>query len=132
MQLIATEKNEFKGSVYMVFDFMEHDLAGLLKRGTEFALPHVKCLAQQLLTGMHYLHGHDLLHRDLKSMSFCGAVISFLLSNLTSRLCFLIAANILLAKNGVLKIGDFGLVREFDPDRAGRFTKVVCTVSGVG
>ena len=44
---------------------------------------------QQLLNGLYYIHGNNILHRDMK------------------------AANILITKNGVLKLADFGLARAF-------------------
>ena len=49
----------------------------------------VKCLMLQLLRGVHHLHDNWILHRDLKT------------------------SNLLLSHRGVLKIGDFGLAREY-------------------
>ena len=34
--------NNFKGSIYMVFDYMDHDLTGLMqRRGHKFEVKHV-------------------------------------------------------------------------------------------
>ena len=34
--------NNFKGSIYMVFDYMDHDLTGLMqRRGNKFEVKHV-------------------------------------------------------------------------------------------
>jgi hypothetical protein len=41
--MIAGNKdNQFKGSIYMVFDYMDHDLTGLMERQNhKFTLPQV-------------------------------------------------------------------------------------------
>jgi len=37
--------NNFKGSIYMVFDYMDHDLTGLMqRRGNKFEVKHVRML----------------------------------------------------------------------------------------
>jgi serine/threonine protein kinase len=70
---------------------MDHDLAGLLKRDDiMFSVAQTKGYFKQLLEGLHHLHRHNILHRDLKS------------------------SNILINNNGILKIADFGLARKFD------------------
>ncbi|KAK9788130.1 hypothetical protein WJX73_000793, partial [Symbiochloris irregularis] len=36
--------NNYKGSIYMVFDYMDHDLTGLLeRRNYKLTLPQIKC-----------------------------------------------------------------------------------------
>eukprot|EP00054_Salpingoeca_dolichothecata_P026092 m.185174 g.185174 ORF g.185174 m.185174 type:complete len:488 (-) comp25559_c0_seq3:48-1511(-) len=89
--------------VYMLFEFMEHDLAGLLTKGTFFDVDHIMCLAKQLLEGLFYIHAAKLLHRDMK------------------------AANLLINKNGILRIADFGLARFFFADNEQKYTRTVCT-----
>merc|ERR1712137_210457 len=77
-------------SVSLVMEFVEHDLSTLLKdMNGPYLAPEVKCLIKQLLQGVHYLHSNWVLHRDLKT------------------------ANLLLNNQGILKIADFGLAREF-------------------
>eukprot|EP00049_Salpingoeca_infusionum_P025832 m.22052 g.22052 ORF g.22052 m.22052 type:complete len:587 (+) comp8345_c0_seq4:391-2151(+) len=93
--------NRQLGDVYMVFEYMEYDLAGLLNVQTEFSEPEIKCLAKQLFMGLHYLSTENILHRDLKT------------------------ANVLLNRRGVLKIADFGLARH--TQKMGKYTKTVCT-----
>jgi cell division cycle 2-like len=77
-------------SVTLVMEFLEHDLKVLQDdmKGP-FLAPEVKCLVKQLLQGVNYLHANWVLHRDLKT------------------------ANLLLNNQGILKIGDFGLAREY-------------------
>ncbi|KAJ3154858.1 serine/threonine protein kinase, CMGC, CDC2/CDK sub [Geranomyces michiganensis] len=84
------------GTLYMVFPYMSHDLFGLLKNPQITLQPaQIKSYAKQLLEGLSYLHGNDLLHRDLKS------------------------ANILIDGDGTLKIADFGLARRYVATEAG-------------
>ena len=79
--------------IYIVMDFVEHDLKGLMetmRKKKQIFLPgEVKCLMKQLLSAIHHLHDNWILHRDLKS------------------------SNLLLSHNGILKVGDFGLAREY-------------------
>ena len=79
--------------IFIVMDFVEHDLKGLMetmrKKKQVFLEGEVKCLMQQLLRAIHHLHDNWILHRDLK------------------------ASNLLLSHNGTLKVGDFGLAREY-------------------
>lgn len=71
-----------------MFDFCEHDLAGLLSNvNVKFSLGEIKKVMKQLLNGLYYIHSNKILHRDMK------------------------AANVLITKTGVLKLADFGLAR---------------------
>ncbi|KAL6198972.1 hypothetical protein ACLB2K_028760 [Fragaria x ananassa] len=74
--------------IYMVFEYMDHDLTGLAKRA-RFTVPQVKCYMSQLLKGLHYCHANGVLHRDIKS------------------------SNLLINNEGSLKLADFGLARNF-------------------
>ncbi|KIM85680.1 hypothetical protein PILCRDRAFT_776743 [Piloderma croceum F 1598] len=79
-------------SVYMVFPYMDHDLAGLLENERVKLQPsHIKLYMKQLLEGTEYMHRNHILHRDMK------------------------AANLLISNDGSLRIADFGLARAFDP-----------------
>ncbi|ELU12168.1 hypothetical protein CAPTEDRAFT_123428, partial [Capitella teleta] len=81
----ATPYNRYKSTFYLVFEFCEHDLAGLLSNvNVKFSLGEIKKVIQQLLNGLYFIHYNKILHRDMK------------------------AANILITKNGVLKMADFG------------------------
>ncbi|CAA6662072.1 unnamed protein product [Spirodela intermedia] len=80
-------------SLYLVFEYMEHDLAGLAATpGIKFTEPQVKCYMHQLLSGLEHCHRRGVLHRDIKG------------------------SNLLLDNSGVLKIADFGLASLFDPE----------------
>jgi len=76
--------------IYIVMDYVEHDLKSLMETMKEpFLAGEVKTLMIQLLRGVNHLHDNWILHRDIK------------------------ASNLLLSHKGILKIGDFGLAREY-------------------
>ena len=80
--------NRERGSIYMVFEFCEHDLAGLLSNPeVKFPLEEIKDIIRQLFHAISYLHKNNVLHRDMK------------------------ASNIFITREGKLKLGDFGLAR---------------------
>ncbi|KAH3743086.1 Cyclin-dependent kinase G-2 [Pelomyxa schiedti] len=59
---------ELQESLFLVFDYADHDLALLLDSVTHpFSESEIKCLMIQLLTGLAYLHDHWVIHRDVKS-----------------------------------------------------------------
>ncbi|KAK9332138.1 kinase-like domain-containing protein [Lipomyces starkeyi] len=84
-----------KSSVYMVFEYMDHDLSGILTH-PNFVLEHahIKHLFKQLLEGLAYLHKRGVLHRDIKG------------------------SNILLSNSGQLKLADFGLARFYNKHKS--------------
>ncbi|XP_064457271.1 cyclin-dependent kinase 9-like isoform X2 [Ornithodoros turicata] len=104
----ATSYNRHKATFYLVFDFCEHDLAGLLSNiQVKFSLGEIKKVMQQLLNGLYFIHSNKILHRDMK------------------------AANILITKHGVLKLADFGLARAFSLSKSAqpnRYTNRVVTL----
>lgn len=93
---LVTSRLATAPSLYLVFDYMDHDLTGLaaaaLAADQRFSLPQVKCYMKQLLTGIEHCHNKGVLHRDIKS------------------------SNLLVSNDGILKIADFGLATSFDPD----------------
>ncbi|KAJ4757685.1 Protein kinase superfamily protein [Rhynchospora pubera] len=102
---LVTSRVATSPSLYLVFEYMDHDLAGLAGApGVEFSLPQIKCYMKQLLLGLKHCHENGVLHRDIKT------------------------SNLLLSKDGVLKIADFGLATSFDPARAQPMTTQVITL----
>lgn len=66
----ATDYNKGKGSIYLVMDFMDHDLTGLMNKHLRwFSEAQIKCYMQQLFEGLHYCHRNNILHRDVKGLS---------------------------------------------------------------
>ncbi|CAB4056516.1 CDK9 [Lepeophtheirus salmonis] len=97
-----------KTTFYLVFEFCEHDLAGLLSNvKVQFSLGEIKKVMQQILEGLFYIHANKIIHRDMK------------------------AANILITRQGVLKLADFGLARAISINKNGqpnRYTNRVVTL----
>lgn len=63
----ALEFRKDKGSFYLVFEYMDHDLMGLLESGmVEFNEENNASIMKQLLDGLNYCHKKNFLHRDIK------------------------------------------------------------------
>lgn len=87
----AVDFRKEKGSFYLVFEFMDHDLMGLLDSGyADFTEQMNASIMRQLLDGLSYCHRRNFLHRDIK------------------------CSNILINNKGQVKLGDFGLARLYN------------------
>ncbi|KAI6032461.1 kinase-like domain-containing protein [Pisolithus marmoratus] len=92
MFVVRSKGRDCPLSVYMVFPYMDHDLAGLLENERVKLQPsQIKLYMKQLLEGTEYMHRNHILHRDMK------------------------AANLLIDNSGSLRVADFGLARAYDP-----------------
>lgn len=57
----------FSGAFYLVFEYMDHDLMGLLESGlVHFNENHIKSFMRQFMEGLDYCHKKNFLHRDIK------------------------------------------------------------------
>ncbi|KAH7664156.1 [RNA-polymerase]-subunit kinase protein [Dioscorea alata] len=81
---IVRENNE----LFIIFEYMECNLYEVMReRVTAFSEEEIRNLMSQMLQGLSYMHKNGFFHRDLKPEN-------------------------LLVTNGIIKIADFGLVRE--------------------
>jgi len=76
-------------SLFIVFEFVDTDLAQLIASKQYFTTLHVQHMLHQLLLGLKFMHSANVAHRDIKP------------------------ANILVSRECSLKICDFGLARGF-------------------
>lgn len=61
----SCEKSREKQKFYLVFEFCEHDLAGLLSNSTvKFSLGQLKIIMWQLLNALFFIHGNNIIHRS--------------------------------------------------------------------
>lgn len=90
--------------IFMVMDFMEHDLKGLMHAMKQpFSASEVKRLMVDLTSAIEYCHEHWVLHRDLKT------------------------SNLLMNNRGQVCVCDFGLARKYgDPLKP--YTNMVVTL----
>jgi serine/threonine protein kinase len=81
-----------EGRLFLVFEFVDKDLKKYMEAHSgDLSAETIKSYTHQLLAGLEYCHVRGVMHRDLKPQ------------------------NILISKEGRLKIADFGLARAFVP-----------------
>lgn len=81
-----------EGRLYLVFEFVDRDLKKYLEVCDGPMSPQlVKSYTHQMLSGLHFCHVRGVMHRDLKPQ------------------------NVLVSRDGRLKLADFGLARSFVP-----------------
>lgn len=90
------------GKLYLVFEFVENTILQLIELKRHGLSPgEVRRYTYQLLNGVDYCHAHNIIHRDVKP------------------------ENILVSKDGLLKLCDFGFARQLSS--RGRYTDYVAT-----
>nr|GME04763.1 probable serine/threonine-protein kinase At1g54610 [Ipomoea batatas]GME18339.1 probable serine/threonine-protein kinase At1g54610 [Ipomoea batatas] len=100
---LATSRMQF--SLYLVFEYAQCDLSSIISRPDgRLTEPQVKCYMLQLLCGLQHCHERGILHRDIKG------------------------SNLLIDKDGMLKIADFGLANFFNPAKPRPLTNRVVTL----
>ena len=75
------------GNLYLVFEYIDHDLGGLVDSKYKFSQKSIKCIIKQLFEALDYLNDKKIIHRDIKT------------------------SNLLLSNRHQLKLADFGLAR---------------------
>lgn len=87
----ADAREGYKGNLFLVLEYVSHDLTGLMDVAYSFTPVQVKCIFRQLLSALAFMHSKKYVHRDIKS------------------------SNILLDRHFRVKLADFGLARSIEP-----------------
>lgn len=104
-EVVCGEERDEVGDVYLVMEFLEHDLKTLQEEMQDpFSASEVKTLLLQLASAVAFLHDHWILHRDLKT------------------------SNILLNNRGEIKLADFGMARFVGDPAPANLTQLVVTL----
>lgn len=91
--------------VFLVMEFLEHDLKTLQEDMSEPFLPsEIKTLLIQLSSAVEFLHDNWILHRDLKT------------------------SNILMNNRGEIRLADFGMARYYGDPAPPDLTQLVVTL----
>ena len=80
-------REALKGNLFLVLEFVSHDLTGLMDMAYRFTEVQAKCIFRQLLEVLGYIHENKYVHRDIK------------------------CSNILIDTRFRVKLADFGLAR---------------------
>ncbi|CAN6708574.1 unnamed protein product [Malus baccata var. baccata] len=105
MKLDGIITSRSSNSIYLVFEYMEHDLAGLVASSEiKFTDMQIKCYMRQLFSAVEHCHLRGIMHRDIK------------------------ASNILVNNEGILKLGDFGLANVINSKSKRPLTSRVVTL----
>lgn len=105
VRLLEVRRDIQDTCIYLVFEYVDNDLLGIVEHAESY---HWSCgqiagYMKDLFEAVAYCHQHGVMHRDIK------------------------CENILVTREGVVKLADFGMAREMIPDFA-HYTNKVTTL----
>ena len=89
VQYLGTSSDEEHLNIFLEY-VPGGSIAGMLKQYNTFQEPLIRNFVRQILDGLSYLHGRNIIHRDIKG------------------------ANVLVDNKGSIKISDFGISKRSD------------------
>jgi len=89
-------RESYKGNLFLVLEYISHDLTGLLDMAHKFTEIQIKSITKQLLEVLEFMHLRNYVHRDLKT------------------------SNVLITDTYEVKLADFGLARSLESSFIGR------------
>ncbi|CAF0721186.1 unnamed protein product [Didymodactylos carnosus] len=93
-----------KKQVYLVFEYVEWNMLQVLQNQPDgLPIDQVRNLTYQLISAIFWCHSREIIHRDIKP------------------------ENLLIGKNWILKLCDFGFARELDKASCDYYTDYVAT-----
>ena len=91
IKFLGNKENDY--SISICLEYMHASLQDVIDFGGCNSMPIISGITYQIVNGINFLHSHRYIHRDIKP------------------------ANILINSSGLVKIGDFGLCKEFSNDK---------------
>jgi serine/threonine protein kinase len=92
IELLDVRRDD-RDNIYLVFPLVAHDLLGLIHEyGATMPPGQIKGYVKQLFEALQWCHSNNVMHRDVKP------------------------ENVLVTRENVLKLADFGLAREYVQD----------------
>jgi serine/threonine protein kinase len=112
--------------LHLVFEMMDFDLSALRESlRSHINTSFVKHYTKQLLEAVAFLHSQNIVHRDIKGFILFLCLFIDIIFNYG---VLGTGANILISRQHVLKLADFGLSRMIQRDKRAHYTGLIQTL----